>query len=61
MDVLEDEWTSARIVGDPHSSLMDMKLTTKQEGLISVASWYDNEWGFSSRLAEVAAYIAERI
>jgi len=61
MDVLEDEWTSARIVSDPHSSLMDMKLTTRQEGLLSVASWYDNEWGFSSRLAEVAAYIAERI
>lgn len=61
MDVLEEEWTSARIVGDPHSSLMDMKLTTRQEGLLSVASWYDNEWGFSSRLAEVAAYLAERI
>jgi glyceraldehyde 3-phosphate dehydrogenase len=61
MDVLEDEWTSARIVGDHHSSLMDMKLTIKQEGLLSVASWYDNEWGFSSRLAEVAAYLAERI
>lgn len=61
MDVLEDEWTSARIVGDIHSSLMDMKLTVKQEGLLSVASWYDNEWGFSNRLAEVAAYIADRI
>ena len=61
MDFLEDEWTSARIVGDPHSSLMDMKLTLKQEGLLSVASWYDNEWGFSNRLAEVAAFIAERI
>lgn len=61
MDVLEDEWTSARIVGDPHSSLMDMKLTVKNEGLLSVASWYDNEWGFSNRLAEVATYISERI
>lgn len=61
MDVLEDEWSSARIVGDPHSSLMDTKLTIKQEGLLSVAFWYDNEWGFASRLAEVAAYLAGRI
>ncbi|HEY4198366.1 MAG TPA: type I glyceraldehyde-3-phosphate dehydrogenase [Mucilaginibacter sp.] len=61
MDILEDGWTSARIVGDPHSALIDLPLTAKEGNLLSVASWYDNEWGFSSRLAEVAAYIAERI
>jgi glyceraldehyde 3-phosphate dehydrogenase len=61
MDVLEEGWTSARIVGDSHSALMDLPLTAKEGDLLSVASWYDNEWGFSSRLAEVAAYIAERI
>jgi len=61
MDVLEDEWSSARIVGDPHSSLIDIPLTAKQGDLLSVASWYDNEWGFSNRLVEVAAYIAGKI
>lgn len=61
MDVLEGEWASSRIVADPHTSLMDLPLTTKQGNLLSIASWYDNEWGFSSRLAEVAAYLAERI
>jgi glyceraldehyde 3-phosphate dehydrogenase len=61
MDVLEDEWSSARIVGDPHSSLIDIHLTAKQGNLLSIASWYDNEWGFSNRLAEVAAYIASKI
>lgn len=61
MDVLEEMWSSARIVGDPHSSLIDLPLTKKEGDLLSVASWYDNEWGFSSRLAEVALYIAERI
>jgi glyceraldehyde 3-phosphate dehydrogenase len=61
MDILEEGWTSARIVGDPHSALIDLPLTAKEGNLLSVASWYDNEWGFSSRLAEVAAYIAERI
>jgi len=61
MDVLEEEWTSARIVGDAHSALIDLPLTAKQGDLLSIASWYDNEWGFSNRLAEVAGYIADRI
>jgi len=61
MDVLEEEWASSRIVGDPHSSLMDLPLTAKMGNLLSIASWYDNEWGFSNRLAEVATYLAEKI
>jgi glyceraldehyde 3-phosphate dehydrogenase len=61
LDVLEDEWASSRIVADPHSSIIDLPLTVKQRNLLSVAAWYDNEWGFSNRLAEVAAYLAERI
>jgi len=61
LDVLEDQWSSARIVADPHSSIIDMNLTAKQGDLLSIATWYDNEWGFSNRLAEVAQYIAARI
>ena len=61
LDVLEDEWASSRIVADPHSSIVDLPLTVKQGNLLSVAAWYDNEWGFSNRLAEVAAFLAERI
>ncbi|RYG00864.1 MAG: aldehyde dehydrogenase [Chitinophagaceae bacterium] len=61
LDVLEEEWTSARIVGDPHSSIIDIPLTVKQGELLSIATWYDNEWGFTSRLAEVAQYISQKI
>ncbi|WP_210521668.1 type I glyceraldehyde-3-phosphate dehydrogenase [Hymenobacter terricola] len=61
LDVLEDEWASARIVADPHSSIVDLPLTVKEGNLLSVAAWYDNEWGFSNRLAEVAAFLAARI
>jgi len=57
MDVLEEEWTSARIVGDPHSCIIDLPLTTVQEELLSVAAWYDNEMGYSTSLAETAARI----
>lgn len=59
MDVLEEEWASARIVGDPHSSIIDLPLVQVQDGtLVSVAAWYDNEMGYSARLAETAAYLA---
>lgn len=61
LDVLEEQWASSRIVADPHSSIIDLPLTAKEGNLLSVAAWYDNEWGFSNRLAEVAAYLAERI
>ena len=58
MSVLEDEWASSRIVGDPHSSIVDLPLTAVQGELLSVAAWYDNEMGYSTRLAEMAARIA---
>ena len=58
MAVLEDEWASSRIVGDPHSSIVDLPLTTVQGELLSIAAWYDNEMGYSTRLAETAARIA---
>ena len=58
MAVLDDEWASSRIVGDPHSSLVDLPLTAVQGGLLSVAAWYDNEMGYSTRLAETAALLA---
>ena len=59
MGVLEDEWASSRIVGDSHSSIVDLPLTAVQGELLSVAAWYDNEWGYTSRLAETAAKLAE--
>jgi glyceraldehyde 3-phosphate dehydrogenase len=59
MGVLEDEWSSSRIVGDSHSSIVDLPLTQMQGDLLSVAAWYDNEWGYTSRLAETAAMLAK--
>jgi glyceraldehyde 3-phosphate dehydrogenase len=59
MDVLEEGWPSSRIVGDSHSSIVDLPLVAVQGGtLVSIAAWYDNEWAFSTRLAEVAAFLA---
>jgi glyceraldehyde 3-phosphate dehydrogenase len=45
---------------DPHSSTVDLKATKVIEGkLARVASWYDNEWGFSNRMCDTAALMAK--
>ncbi|CAN5807377.1 type I glyceraldehyde-3-phosphate dehydrogenase [soil metagenome] len=60
MGVLEDEWASSRIIGDSHSSIVDLPLTQVMgDNFLSCAAWYDNEWGYATRLAEVAALIAK--
>jgi glyceraldehyde 3-phosphate dehydrogenase len=44
--------------GDSHSSTVDLSATKVLEGqLVRVASWYDNEWGFSCRMNDVAAIL----
>ena len=59
MDVLTEEWASSRIVGDSHSSIIDLPLITViGDTLVSVAAWYDNEAGYATRLAETAALLA---
>jgi glyceraldehyde 3-phosphate dehydrogenase len=61
LGVLEEEFASSRIVGEARSSIIDLPLTTVMGGrLISVAAWYDNEYGFSNRLAETASVLASR-
>ena len=61
MGVLEDEWASSRIVGDPHSSIIDLPLIDVLSGnLASVAAWYDNEMGYSTRLAQMGGQILKQ-
>jgi glyceraldehyde 3-phosphate dehydrogenase len=57
----EDPIVSSDIVGDPHSSIFDAGLTNVIGTQVKVASWYDNEWGFSNRLVELAEYVAARL
>lgn len=58
MSVLEDEWVSSRIVGEPHSSIIDLPLVKVMGNrLVSVPAWYDNEYGFACRLVELAAWL----
>ncbi len=54
----EDPLVSTDIVKDPHSSVFDSEQTMVMEGdFIKVVSWYDNEWGYSNRVVELAAQV----
>ncbi len=47
---------------DPHSSIFHMDQTKVMEGtLVSILSWYDNEWGFSNRMSDTAVALAKFI
>jgi len=47
--------------GNPHSSIVDAALTKVMQGnMVKVLSWYDNEWGYSSRLRDLMLYIAKK-
>ncbi len=49
-----DPIVSIDVVGDPHASIFDSMLTKVMNGdMVKVFSWYDNEWGFSSRMVEL--------
>lgn len=51
----EDPIVSMDVVGDPHSSIFDSLETRANGNLVKVFTWYDNEWGFSSRVVEMMA------
>lgn len=53
--VTEEELVSSDFIGNPHSCIVDLPLLDVVDGnLIKVVAWYDNEWGYSNRLVELA-------
>ena len=55
----EDPIVSSDIVGNSHSSIFDPALTQVMDGtLVKVISWYDNEWGYSSRVEDLISRLA---
>jgi len=57
----EDEIVSSDIVGDPHSSIFDAGLTKVIGNTVKVASWYDNEWGYSNRLVDITEFVGAKL
>jgi glyceraldehyde 3-phosphate dehydrogenase len=57
----EEELVSSDFKKNPYSSIVDAKLSNANGDLIQIAAWYDNEWGYSCRLAELTAMIGSKI
>ena len=57
----EDPLVSTDITSDPHSSIYDSGLTKVIGNLVKITSWYDNEWGYSNRLVDLAEFVADRL
>jgi len=53
----EDPIVSADIVTDPASCIFDATLTKVIDNQVKVVGWYDNEWGYSNRLADLVSYV----
>jgi glyceraldehyde 3-phosphate dehydrogenase len=61
LDYTDEPLVSTDFRGDPHSSIIDGLSTMVVGGnMVKVIAWYDNEWGYSSRIADLTHFIAEK-
>jgi glyceraldehyde 3-phosphate dehydrogenase len=63
LEYTEEPIVSADIIGNPHSSIVDGLSTMvlgNKNNVIKILSWYDNEWGFASRLVSLIKFIAKQ-
>lgn len=62
LEASNEELVSSDIIGNSHSSIVDLKSTALVGGnLLKVITWYDNEWGYSNRFVELADYVKKFI
>ena len=57
----EDPLVSSDIIGDPHSCIVDGLSTMAGGRMVKVLGWYDNEWGYSNRLVDLAEIVAAKL
>ena len=58
----EEPLVSSDLIGDPHSSIFSAPETLVMGGnFIKVVSWYDNEWGYSTRVADLTKFIGDKL
>ena len=61
LDVSHEPLVSSDYVGNPHSSVIDALATDVAGGLVKVITWYDNEWGYSCRTADLTKFVGDRL
>ncbi|MEM9777457.1 MAG: type I glyceraldehyde-3-phosphate dehydrogenase [Chloroflexota bacterium] len=57
----EEPLVSSDYIGDAASSTVDALSTNVMGDMVKVVTWYDNEWGYSNRLADITKYVAEKL
>jgi glyceraldehyde 3-phosphate dehydrogenase len=62
LDATDEELVSVDFNGNPHSSIVDLPSTALVDGnMIKVLAWYDNEWGYSSRVRDLIRFIGKSL
>ena len=61
LGVTDEPLVSMDFKGDSRSSIVDGRSTMVLGNLVKVIAWYDNEWGYSCRIADLTAYVADRL
>lgn len=62
LDYTDEPLVSSDFIGYPASSTIDAISTDVMAGnMVKIITWYDNEWGYSCRLADLAAFVAEKL
>ena len=57
----DEPLVSSDLKGDPHSSIFSaIDTLVIGDDLVKVVAWYDNEWGYSCRVADLVTYVAEK-
>lgn len=57
MAVTDEELVSSDFIGNSHSSIVDLPSTFVIGTMVKILSWYDNEWGFSTRMADLLSFV----
>lgn len=57
LDVSNESLVSLDFKGNSNSSIVDLPLTMVKDNLVKVIAWYDNEWGYACRLAEMGEWV----
>ena len=61
VEYTEDDVVSSDFISDPHTSIFDAKAGIMlTDTFVKLVAWYDNEWGYSNKLVDLACYIASR-
>ena len=59
--VEKEPLVSSDFIGSPYASIVDDRMTTASDNFVRVIAWYDNEWGYSRKLADFAKFVCEKL